>query len=503
MTPPPRLHRIAFWLLSTLIACRVVILIFLPHTDSSEARYAEIARKMVETGDWITPQFDYGIPFWAKPPLAMWMSALGMEFFGANEFGSRIFIFLTGLAVLALLIQAVRREKGATTGLLAGALLMGMPLYFYCSAAVLTDLALVLGTTLAMVAFRRAIMETSRLWGYLFFAALGIGLLAKGPLTLVLALPPAIGWAVLTGQIRKSLRSLPWFGGLLLMLLIALPWYLAAENRTPGFLEYFIVGEHWKRFMVRGWEGDLYGNAHSETPGTIWVYLLMVTFPWCLGLLALPFRKWRAARSWAMADEGWGIYWLLWALWPLVFFTPARNIIATYTLPALPPLAVLLAALTVRATGEQQGRWQLHPFHPALIGLCLALVGYQLALSVLAPERLPKSSERELIARFQRERHADDRLLYFGIRRYSAEFYSGGEAEHTKSVAQLVERLDHPCRLFVAMKASSLSKLPPAVQRRFSPLTRWGPGRANLHVERTDTPRLTGIDASQIHPIGG
>ena len=112
-------------------------------------------------------------------------------------------------------------------------------------------------------------------------------------------------------------------------------------------------------------------------------------------------------------------------------------------------------------------------------------------------------SERELVARFQRERHADDRLLYFGIRRYSAEFYSGGEAEHTKSVAQLIERLDHPGRLFVAMKASSLARLPPAVQRRFSPLTRWGPKRANLHVERTDTPRLTGIDAAQIHPIGG
>ncbi len=85
---PPRFHRFATLLLALLIGCRIVTMILVPHTDNSESRYAEISRKMVETGDWITPQFDYGIPFWAKPPLSMWMSATGIELFGANEFGS-------------------------------------------------------------------------------------------------------------------------------------------------------------------------------------------------------------------------------------------------------------------------------------------------------------------------------------------------------------------------------------------------------------------------------
>ena len=88
------------------------MMVFFPHTDTSESRYAEISRKMVETGDWITPQFDYGIPFWAKPPLSMWMSALGIELFGVNEFGSRIFIFLAAMGILALVARAVRRENG-------------------------------------------------------------------------------------------------------------------------------------------------------------------------------------------------------------------------------------------------------------------------------------------------------------------------------------------------------------------------------------------------------
>ncbi|RYD25437.1 MAG: hypothetical protein EOP87_24390, partial [Verrucomicrobiaceae bacterium] len=69
----------------------------------------------------------YGVPFWAKPPLSMWVSALGMELFGVNEFGSRIFIFLAAMVILTLVVRAVRRETDGTTGLLAATLLMGMP----------------------------------------------------------------------------------------------------------------------------------------------------------------------------------------------------------------------------------------------------------------------------------------------------------------------------------------------------------------------------------------
>ena len=137
-----------------------------------------------------------------------------------------------------------------------------------------------------------------------FFVGLAIGLLAKGPLALVIALPPVAGWILLTSQWRRSWKSLPWITGTLLMLALALPWYLAAENKTPGFLDYFIVGEHWKRFTVRGWKGDLYGNAHSKTPGTIWLYLLLVTFPWCLGFFAVPFRRWRNVQKWAAGRRG-------------------------------------------------------------------------------------------------------------------------------------------------------------------------------------------------------
>lgn len=501
-TRPEKLHRTITLILGAIIACRVVMMICFPHVDTSEARYAEISRKMVETGDWITPQFDYGLPFWAKPPLSMWMSALGIDLFGSNEFGSRIFIFAAAMAVLAMVAGAVRRETDRTGGLIAATLLMGMPLFFYCSAAVMTDLALVLGTTVAMTSFRAAVLENSRRHGYLFFIALAIGLLAKGPLALVLAIPPAMGWTVLTGRWRETRAALPWIGGTLLMLALALPWYIAAEIKTPGFLNYFIIGEHWKRFVIRGWQGDLYGNAHSETPGTIWLYLLMVTFPCCLGLLAIPFRKWREGKTWAMAHQGRGLYWVLWALWPIVFFTPSRNIIATYPLPALPALAILLTGLVPRGAIRTFGWKRFHPMHPALAGLTLAAVFITSTSSIIIPALIPKRTERELVKIFDLKREEEDRLLYFGIRRYSAEFYSEGIAEHTDSMETFIDKLDAPGRLFVAMPPKEFTKLQPNIQRRFIALTRWDKKRVNLYAERNDTPAMTGIDMTKTSPIG-
>src|SRR6185369_1388999 len=68
------------------VAVRLATLDAYPLMDSTESRYAEIARKMQETGNWITPQFDYGVPFWGKPPLSTWLAAAAMSLFGVNEF---------------------------------------------------------------------------------------------------------------------------------------------------------------------------------------------------------------------------------------------------------------------------------------------------------------------------------------------------------------------------------------------------------------------------------
>lgn len=472
------LKRKLLLLLSLFILARIILLILAPHDDPSEARYAEIARKMVETGNWITPQHDYGVPFWAKPPLSMWLSALGMECFGVNEFGSRIFTFLGAIGILLLVGRFAARTWSSAAGLSSALILMAMPLFFYCSAAVMTDLSLLFGVTLSMIAFIRSIRETSRTWGYLFFAGLAIGLLAKGPLALVIIAVPICGWTFLTRSYRSMWKSIPWIGGSVAMILLVLPWYIMAEHRTPGFLNYFIIGEHWNRFFKTGWSGDLYGKAHAEAPGTIWFYALLATFPLCIGLFALPFRNWRSFPRWLRDDHGLGLYLTLWAVWPLLFFTPARNVIATYPLPALPAIALLLARICHRPAAGK-----FHPLHPSIIAVSLFLVAGFSSLSLFFPEKSPKHSERELVRLFESLRQTEDGLIYYGRRKYSAEFYSSGSAGNTRSPEILADLLRKSGTLYVAISPSSFGKLPVGIRRQLRLVASFGE-HASLYREQ-------------------
>src|SRR5438045_8153025 len=110
------------WLLGLVIgvvAVRLVTLGAYPLMDSTESRYGEIARKMLETGHWLMPQFDYGVPFWGKPPLAMWLSAAAMSVFGVNEFAPRLPSLLAmvacGALVYALAVLRGGRDQGLWT----------------------------------------------------------------------------------------------------------------------------------------------------------------------------------------------------------------------------------------------------------------------------------------------------------------------------------------------------------------------------------------------------
>jgi 4-amino-4-deoxy-L-arabinose transferase-like glycosyltransferase len=83
------------------------------------------------------------------------------------------------------------------------------------------------------------------------FKGLAVGLLAKGPVAVVLCAIPLFLWLAMSGN-RGALKRLPWGAGLALATLIAAPWYIAAEIATPGFLHYFIIGEHFYRFVISG-----------------------------------------------------------------------------------------------------------------------------------------------------------------------------------------------------------------------------------------------------------
>lgn len=466
--------RLLLGLTLLMLLARLLTLGAYPVSDATEARYAEIARKMVELNDWVTPWYDYGVPFWAKPPLSTWITAASMEVFGVNEFAARLPHFLAGVLVIALVAGWLRR-RSARQALLTAALLTGSLLFFVASGAVMTDMALVVGLVLAMRGFWLGLFgdeRERRRERWLFFAGLALGLLAKGPLVLVLSGVPIALWAVLTGNVRTAWSGLPWLRGTLLMLALAVPWYVLAEQHTPGFLNYFLVGEHWKRFTVSGWTGDRYGTAHAVPRGMIWPYAAIACLPWALlfPLLALVRRK--QAPVAPPPEPSWSRYLWAWALAPCLFFTASRNIIWTYFLPGMPALAMLGAGWLARDGNEERTDAWLSA------GLLLSIVSFGATLAYMQLENGFRSAK--LVISAVQARQADlGALVFVGHGIYSPAFYSHGKAHQLQRLDQLGPELDAGARAqkaprFVALYGAQWTQLPPQVQQQLHPEGHFG-----------------------------
>jgi len=320
-----------------LILFRFLLTAFVPLLDKTESRYAEIARIMSETKEWVVLQIDYGIPFWAKPPLSTWLSALSFEMFGINELAARLPSFLLALAILFLVGQLAKKSE--VSFYVPAFILLTMPEFLIHTGVVSTDSALGFSVVLIMLSFWESINDDKRsIWNYLFFIGVGLGLLAKGPIVIVLTAPPIFIWCLLEkGRFKTLFTKLPWLIGILITAVITLPWYFMTENRSPGFLDYFIVGEHFKRFVVPNWDGDLYGSGHSQPLGMIWVFLLLFAFPW---VEIVFYKLWKNRKG--ILKNKWVSYLVLWMLWTPLFFTISKNILHTYIVPVLVPIALLM-----------------------------------------------------------------------------------------------------------------------------------------------------------------
>lgn len=435
-------------LLATIVVATLVIRVATLGTyvlaDTTEARYGEIARVMLATGNWVTPQEAPGHPFWAKPPLYAWLSAASMGLIGVTEFAARLPSFLFALATLVLVFVWARdasdvREPWLATerGLIAAAVLATSVLFYASAGAVMTDPALAFCTTWLMLAFMQGAIRLHPAWYWRWglFVAAGLGMLAKGPVVVVYAGLPIALWTLATGRVREVWRALPWVRGTLLFVAIWTPWYIAAELRTPGFLSYFLLGEHVMRFIDPGWRGDLYGTAHVQPRGTIWLYWLGALGVWAPIAIALLVSRLRTTgvRLRLRDADAQFTYALLCAAVPLLFFTFARNIIWTYVLPIMGPLAVLLAtAFERRLPGLAWAR-------TFLVALPLAWITLAVAWITWAPHRSNDRSAAPLVEVWRQEAVAEPGpLAYWGERvPHSVRFYSRGEVSALTPTAAL------------------------------------------------------------------
>lgn len=438
--------------LAALLLLPLISMTVIPFYDTSEPRYAEMARLMAQSGDWITPWFSPGVPFWGKPPLSFWAEALSMKAFGVTEFAGRFPSWICLLLTNAILLTGLRALRGPQVALWTVIIYSTCALTYISSGAVLTDPFLALGTTLSLVSFAMAVQpcglaltipgdqsgETTDAkhkrqtgwWSYGFFVGLAIGLLAKGPLAVVLSCAPIFVWYVLNRKRVSLAASLPWSKGLLLVAALSLPWYILAEIKTPGFLDYFIVGEHFRRFLDPGWAGDLYGSAHRRVYGTIWLYWLQASFPWGVLMVAVVFGAMRSARLRSavrsVAEDPLFSYWLTGALFTPFFFTFSANILWTYLLPSLAGLSILIAMLTIEVCKR------FASLEGKLLSAAVVVPVAALVFSTIVwidPDL--RNTERSLVRYAMQSDEPSLPLLYLSKPPFSAQFYSHGRVQET------------------------------------------------------------------------
>jgi 4-amino-4-deoxy-L-arabinose transferase len=326
--------------------------------EPSDARYAEIAREMHVSGDFVYPTL-LGIRHFHKPPLIHWLVQPGLSLLGENPWGARIVLAAQGLLLCLLLHRFARRcLPGASAW--AVALVATTPAVMGASHVLTIDLLLTLLVSAALLGWfelrRGAGGRGARLmlWG-----ALGLAFLAKGPVGWVL---PALVIVAATSLHRGPAQGRVWGAkwGIPLALAIALPWYLWVAVRTPGLLSYFL-GE---QVAGRLSEGGL-GHPHP------WYYFIGVApllgMPW---LLLAP-RGWRLLRA---RDPRLADFLALWAVVPPLFFSLPATKLPLYVLPAYPAVA-LLAAVPLAEPGRAGRPLRIAGGLMLALAACLAAAG--------------------------------------------------------------------------------------------------------------------------------
>ncbi len=339
----------AFYILLAIIGLRVLSFGWLAIFDPTESRTAEIAKRMYESGDWLTPRlYIHGelIPYWGKPPLHFWLTSLSYQVFGVSEWSSRLPSILAGLLMIAATLLFARYLWGIRVAMISAIILSSSGLFFVLWGACVIDISLSATMTLTMIAFAMMILQTNVrarwLWGIVFFLSLALGMLTKGPVAPAVVILSIGIWLLIYPQWR-SLKQIPWISGTIVFLAVSLPWYALQEKATPGFLRYFFMNENVLRFLTHDY-GDKYGSGHVYPRGTIWAMLAGTYLPWTILLCAvLRLRHKKRSLFRPSKTEAWFNYVLIWGLTPALFFTLSRQLLATYLLPGFAGLAVASA----------------------------------------------------------------------------------------------------------------------------------------------------------------
>jgi 4-amino-4-deoxy-L-arabinose transferase-like glycosyltransferase len=345
-----------------------------PLIEPDEGRYAEIMREMAVTGDLLVPKLHHEA-YLDKPPLFYWCGALSVALFGPDEWAVRLVPAAAAWLTIVVTFLCGRRLIGDRSAFL-GALILTLSIGFtMCGRYLILDSMLTLFVTASLLIGILAIAPTSvaelarvqtsvvdeatrptrslrilrdswlrprqsiansgiHLSSWMLAAlCCGLGMLTKGPVAVLLVVPPLFAYAWL---VRSELarRWQPWMLFAAVVLAVNLPWYVAMILYVPDFAHYFFWEHNVGRFL-----------SGSNHPAPLWFYapvLFLGWMPW--GLLLFPLARFLASRTAEFRRQrpvavG---FLMLWAAWCLAFFSISSGKLPTYIVPCFPAIGLLL-----------------------------------------------------------------------------------------------------------------------------------------------------------------
>ncbi|MBS1957051.1 MAG: glycosyltransferase family 39 protein [Cyanobacteria bacterium SZAS-4] len=321
-----------------------------PLFNPDEALYAEPAREMLETGEYITTWLNYAVRF-TKPPLVIWAMAAGYQLFGVTEFAARYFGAACGAVLVAATYLFTRAQVNNRAALIAAFSLMTAPLFLGTAREAITDIPLSLFVTGSLMCFfhsyesRRT--STNSLELIVAYTAVGLAVMTKGPIGIILPVAILGIYHLLKWDVRSALLFYkPWFG-ILLVALIAVPWFAVEISVTKGaYYREFILRENFQRFTgvvdhKAAWWYHIAAMFGGFFPWTIFVPGALLTAINIEGSrwtnILTRFRKLTPRQSTMLLAS-------LGSMIILGFFSAGVSKLIPYTLPAFPLLAVLVGS---------------------------------------------------------------------------------------------------------------------------------------------------------------
>lgn len=300
-----------------------------------EARYSEIPREMIESGDYLTPHLDY-IKYFEKPPLLYWFQVAAIKTGGYSEWALRFPTALLALLGCLMVYAAGRTLYDRETGLLSSLILATSLLYFAMAHLITLDMTVTVFLTGCLLSFivgiRQENSKARRILLWACYACAALSVLTKGLIGIALPGLIVFSWLLIYNE-WKLLKHCHLVSGSILFLLITTPWYWLVQQTNPEFFHFFFIEQHFSRYLTLS-----AGRYKSD-----WFFigiLLTGFFPWTVFLFQAIARQ--IPMSWkkrlTLKVEG---FLLLWATLIFIFFSISKSKLIPYILPVFPPLALI------------------------------------------------------------------------------------------------------------------------------------------------------------------